>query len=63
MVVQAPTPAGGRRVRVDGESLGLAYSLHDVAEFLRRAGLEIDLAEVAQVSWIDWREGGPEHWG
>ncbi|MFJ1973899.1 hypothetical protein ACIO93_35215 [Streptomyces sp. NPDC087903] len=63
VVVHAPTPTGGRRVRVNGESLGLAYGLRDVAEFLRRAGLEIDLAEVAQVPWIDWRGGGPEHWG
>ncbi|MFE9446514.1 hypothetical protein ACFYO2_48350 [Streptomyces sp. NPDC006602] len=63
VVVHAPSPTGGRRVRVDGEILGLAYGLGDVAELLRRAGLEIDPAEVAQVSWIDWRGGGPKHWG
>jgi hypothetical protein len=50
-------------VRVDGEILGLAHNVTDVAEFLRRAGLEIDPADVAEVSWIDWRGVGPEHWG
>ncbi|MFF3202794.1 hypothetical protein [Streptomyces sp. NPDC002962] len=63
MVVHPPSPTGGRRVRVDGEMLGLAHSLVDVAEFLRRAGLEIDPAEVTGSPWIDWRGAGPEHWG
>ena len=63
MVVHPPSPTGGRRVRVDGEILGLAHSAVDLAEFLRRAGLEIDPAEVAEVSWIDWRGAGPEQWG
>lgn len=40
MVVPAQSPSGGRRGRVDGEILGLAYGLRDVEEFLRRAGLE-----------------------
>ncbi|MER7179794.1 hypothetical protein ABT404_09975 [Streptomyces hyaluromycini] len=47
MIVHSPSSTGGRRVRVDGEILGLAHSVVDVAEFLRRAGLEIDPAEVA----------------
>lgn len=50
-------------MRVDGEILGLAHNVADVAEFLRRAGLEIDPAEVAEVPWIDWRGVGPERWG
>ncbi|AGS72094.1 hypothetical protein B446_26430 [Streptomyces collinus Tu 365] len=49
-------------MRADGEVLGLAHNVADVAEFLRRAGLEIDPAEVAEVPWIDWRGVGPEHW-
>jgi hypothetical protein len=61
--VHPPSPTGGRRVRVDGEILGLAHNLTDVAEFLRRAGLEIDAAEVAQSPWIEWKGGGPERWG
>lgn len=63
VIVLPPLPAGGRRVRVDGEVLGLAHHVGDVAEFLRRAGLEIDPAEVAESPWIDWRGVGPEHWG
>ncbi|MET8644508.1 hypothetical protein [Streptomyces sp. NPDC004675] len=60
VIVHPPSPTGGRRVRVDGEILGLA---HNVAEFLRRAGLEIDPAEVAESPWIDWRGVGPERLG
>lgn len=63
VVVSPPSPSGGRRVRVDGEILGLAYGLRDVAEFLRRAGLEVDADEVARVPWIDWRGVGPDRWG
>ena len=50
-------------MRVDGEILGLAHNVADVAEFLRRAGLEIDPAEIAECPWIDWRGVGPECWG
>lgn len=63
VIVHPPSPTGGRRVRVDGEILGLAHNLTDVAEFLRRAGLEVDPADVARAPWIDWRGGGPEWWG
>ncbi|MGW2742349.1 hypothetical protein [Streptomyces sp. NPDC001450] len=62
VIVNPPSPGGGRRVRVDGENLGLAYSLRDVAEFLRRAGLELDPAEVAESDLIEWRGGGPRVW-
>ncbi|MFF2201145.1 hypothetical protein [Streptomyces sp. NPDC058145] len=60
--VHPPSPSGGRRVRVDGEILGLAHNVADIAEFLRRAGLEIDPADVAEAPWIDWRGAGPEGW-
>ncbi|MEU6424160.1 MULTISPECIES: hypothetical protein [Streptomyces] len=63
VTVHPPSPTGGRRVRVDGEILGLAYSIADVAEFLRRAGLEVDPAEVSVSPLIDWRGVGPEYWG
>ncbi|MER7923285.1 MULTISPECIES: hypothetical protein [unclassified Streptomyces] len=63
MIVHPPLAKGGRRVRVDGEILGLAHSATDVAEFLRRAGLDIDPAELAGQPWIDWRGAGPERWG
>ncbi|MGW3971149.1 hypothetical protein ACWEFD_17855 [Streptomyces ardesiacus] len=60
VVVSRPSPSGGRRVRVDGEILGLAYGPGDVAEFLRRAGLED--VDVATSPLIEWRGGGPEVW-
>ncbi|MFI1371319.1 hypothetical protein ACH4UY_04815 [Streptomyces longwoodensis] len=63
VVVYPPSETGGRRVRVDGEILGTAYSLHDLAVFLERAGLEgWDEQDVAQADLIEWRGGGPEQW-
>ncbi|WP_198668617.1 hypothetical protein [Streptomyces triticisoli] len=63
VTVHPPSPTGGRRVRVNGEILGLAYNVADVAEFLRRAGFEIDPMEIAVSPLIDWRGVGPEYWG
>ncbi|MES4825623.1 hypothetical protein [Streptomyces anthocyanicus] len=60
IVVGRPSPSGGRRVRADGEILGLAYGQRDVAEFLRRAGLED--VDVATSPLIEWKGGGPEVW-
>jgi hypothetical protein len=58
-----PPDGGGRRVRVDGEVLGMASSLRDVTEFLRRAGLEgLDAADIAELELIEWRGGGPHAW-
>jgi hypothetical protein len=63
VIVYPPDEDGGRRVRVDGEILGRAYGTRDVAEFLRRAGLEdADEVYVAESGLIEWRGGGPEVW-
>ncbi|MFF5401395.1 MULTISPECIES: hypothetical protein [Streptomyces] len=62
IVVHLPSPTGGRRVRVDGEILGLAHNVRDLVEFLRRAGLEIEPEQVADSPLIDWRGVGPERW-
>ncbi|MFF7365646.1 hypothetical protein [Streptomyces sp. NPDC008125] len=63
VTVYPPSPTGGRRVRIDGEILGLAHDLADVAEFLRRAGLDdIDEHDVETSALIDWRGGGPRVW-
>jgi hypothetical protein len=63
VIVYPPSPTGGRWVRVDGSILGLAYSAEDVAEFLRRAGLDgIDDVDVVRSPLIDWRGGGPDVW-
>lgn len=63
VIVYPPSPTGGRRVRIDGEILGLAHGLRDVAEFLRRAGLDdVDETDVETSALIDWRGGGPDVW-
>ncbi|ATM24863.1 hypothetical protein SMD44_p20080 (plasmid) [Streptomyces alboflavus] len=62
IVVYPPSPTGGRRVRVDGEILGLAYNLGDLVEFLRRAGLELEADEAVESPLIDWRGVGAERW-
>ncbi|MCL8010227.1 hypothetical protein [Streptomyces sp. AS02] len=63
VVVYPPAADGGRRVRVDDHFLGMAYGLLDVAEFLRRAGIEdADPEYVRQSGLIEWRGGGPDVW-
>jgi hypothetical protein len=57
-VVEAVRPF--RRVDILGTQVGKAYSLADVAEFCRRAGLEdIDVEADDSVQWIG---GGPHQW-
>ncbi|MDX2710235.1 hypothetical protein PV350_46875 [Streptomyces sp. PA03-6a] len=41
-----PSPGGGRRVRVNGEILGVAYNRRDFLEVVRRAGLDPDMVNV-----------------
>ncbi|MFI8184155.1 hypothetical protein OG539_15975 [Actinacidiphila glaucinigra] len=53
---------GGRVVRVENEILGTAYRMADLVEFLRRAGLDADMADVVDPEVIDWRGGGPDVW-
>lgn len=53
VVVHPPNERGGRRVEVDGQPLGMAFSLQDLAVFLERAGLEgwdeLDVAAHAEL--------------
>lgn len=63
VVVQPPSPSGGRRVRVDGVILGIAFGLSDFLEFLRRAGLEdVESLDLETSPLIEWRGGGPGVW-
>lgn len=63
IVIHAPDEQGGRRVHVDGAILGMAYSVKDLREFLRRVGLpgweDVDLADEGL---FKWEGGGPETW-
>ncbi|MFI9081623.1 hypothetical protein ACIGW8_35040 [Streptomyces sioyaensis] len=63
VIVQPPGASGGRRVRIDGEILGVAYSPADLLEFLRRAGLDPDMVDLTDTDLIEWRGGGPDVWG
>lgn len=63
MIVYPPSRTGGRRVRVDGEILGLAYSDRDLIEFLRRAGpADADELVRSDSLLIDWRGGRPREY-
>ncbi|MEU7554042.1 hypothetical protein AB0B01_17160 [Streptomyces sp. NPDC044571] len=63
LVVHPPDHRGWRRVRCDGQSLGIAYRLSDIAVFLTATGMQdaedFDLMDPALV---EWRGGGPEAW-
>ncbi|MFD6886700.1 hypothetical protein [Streptomyces sp. NPDC059957] len=62
VTVHPVAPTGGRRVvgHIHGTDaiLGVAYSMADVIEFLRRAGW------LDEADWppIVWQGGGPEEW-
>ncbi|MGW7277441.1 hypothetical protein ACWGIV_03825 [Streptomyces sp. NPDC054844] len=63
VIVYPPDEQSGRRVRVDGTILGLAYSVRDVAAYMQEAGLQdFDEIDVARTALIEWRGGGPEVW-
>lgn len=63
VTVYPPAADGGRRVRVGDRFVGLAYTLLDIVEFLRRAGLEdVEPEDVAAAGWVEWRGGGPDAW-
>ncbi|WP_329343381.1 hypothetical protein OG866_43100 [Streptomyces sp. NBC_00663] len=63
VVIYPPAVDGGRRVRIDGQFVGIAYGLLDVVAFLQEAGLQgWDEMDVVQSSLIEWRAGGPDVW-
>jgi hypothetical protein len=63
VAVYPPTEDGGRRVRIDGHFVGIAYSVRDVAAFMQEAGLQDwDEMDVVRSSLIEWRGGGPDAW-
>ncbi|WP_326648447.1 MULTISPECIES: hypothetical protein [unclassified Streptomyces] len=62
IVVDPPSPGGGRRVTVRGEVVGLAHSDKDLIEFLRRAGLEDADMILDDPHLVEWR-GGRAHQG
>ncbi|MEU8906987.1 hypothetical protein [Streptomyces mirabilis] len=61
VIVSPPSENGGRQVRVDDETLGTAYSLHDLSVFLERVE-GVDELDVIESPLIEWHGGGPEVW-
>jgi hypothetical protein len=61
-IVVEPVVGAGRTVRIDAETLGIAYGPADVIEFLRRAGLDPDTVLLDDPTLIDWHGGGPATW-
>ncbi|WP_269857071.1 hypothetical protein [Streptomyces sp. RPT161] len=61
IVVHAPH-GGERRMTVLGEPVGVATSLADVEEFLRRVGLDPDDLALDDRDLIEWRGDGPDLW-
>ncbi|QKW50053.1 hypothetical protein [Streptomyces buecherae] len=63
VIVHPPTASGGRRVTIRGVIVGLAHGRGDVAEFLRRAGVEDpDDLTLDNPDQIEWRGGDMDHW-
>lgn len=62
VIVHPVSPTGGRRVTIDGTILGIAYSPADLAQFLRRAGLEPAEMAVDDPERIQWRGGDINTW-
>ena len=63
IVVHPPAPTGGRRVSAHGETLGTAYGLVDLIEYLSRAGLDIATIDLDDETVIEWQGAGREVWG
>ena len=62
IVVHPPDTTGGRRVHAGSTILGLAHSMRDLQEFLRRAGLDWEPEQISTSPLVGWRGGGPETW-
>ncbi|RSR98049.1 hypothetical protein EF913_28375 [Streptomyces sp. WAC04189] len=63
VTVYPPGDDGGRRVRIGGRFVGIAYGTTDIAAFVQEAGLQgWDEMDVVRSDLIEWRGGGPEVW-
>ncbi|WP_269856003.1 hypothetical protein [Streptomyces sp. RPT161] len=57
-----PPQEDGRLMTILGEPVGVAKSLVDVEDLLRRAGINPDEIALDSPDLIEWRGGGPEVW-
>ncbi|MFD7785473.1 hypothetical protein ACFV4Q_20630 [Streptomyces nojiriensis] len=62
LVVYPPDEHGWRRIRWDGQSIGVAHQPSDITTFLQEEGLENaeDFDLVGEL--VEWRGGRPETW-
>lgn len=50
-------------MRYDGQSLGTAYRISDIAVFLAATGMECaEDFDLTDPTHVDWRGGGPDCW-
>ncbi|WP_055546530.1 hypothetical protein [Streptomyces sp. NBRC 110028] len=61
VVVEEPLD-GRRRVRVDGEDVGVVVDPDELRRLLTRAGLTDEAAPIDDPNLIDWQGGGPDDW-
>jgi hypothetical protein len=61
VIVYPPDPRG-RRVTIRSEHAGVATTVADLLEFLRRAGLDPGMVRLDDDELIEWRGGGPDVW-
>jgi hypothetical protein len=61
-LVVHPVQNGGRLMTILGQPVGIATSLGDVEDVLRRAGLNPDEIAMDDPDLIEWRGGGPDVW-
>ncbi|GHA51398.1 hypothetical protein GCM10010329_86550 [Streptomyces spiroverticillatus] len=59
VVVHRPRGTGGRRVTVNEQIIGVAYTDRDLAEFLRQVGLDGEYLVDSDSPMIEWRGGNP----
>ncbi|KOV49778.1 hypothetical protein ADL00_45415 [Streptomyces sp. AS58] len=62
IVVHPPSSTGGRRVTVRSETVGTAYSDHDLVVFLEAAGVTDPDGVLDDPGWVEWRGGRPHEW-
>ncbi|RNG16625.1 hypothetical protein [Streptomyces botrytidirepellens] len=61
VVVEEPHD-GRRRVRIDGEDVGVVVNAEELRRLLTRTGLTDEDTPVDDPRLIDWQGGGPDDW-
>lgn len=63
VIVCPPSGTGGRRVGINGQMPGAAFSIHALTVFAPNAYLTgREVLDVVEPGRIEWAAGGPEVW-